>query len=378
MIITFCLPQFSKNNLRLQPWLTFYRISLELLTNGNKIHTITDSNCNQDINGIHVHTVKSLRGTNTNEITNIMQEISPDIIIVSVTPLSLATTGWYKILKDIKSFAYLSYSFYSSGEIIKAFPHLTFKEKIEFGRHLLVPKVLWEKRLTNYFDGVICQSAKTGEIIKHKTRARIPVYTIPPGIDKELWFVEKIRAHDKKKKTVLLYTGKTCGIRGFFVVLDALKQISDPNINLRILARGANEKEIRNLITTLSLRNIKDRVTIKGGWLKPEELIIEIQSATAVLLPFVLVPSELPVTIMEVISCGTPAIVTDIDGLPEAVDGAGIVIPQADSYSLADAILKIHQNKELFSNLKKACLDRRKKMLSWKSVAKKWQTILAV
>ena len=91
-----------------------------------------------------------------------------------------------------------------------------------------------------------------------------------------------------------------------------------------------------------------------------------------------MVPSELPVTIMEVISCGTPAVVTDIDGLAEAVGGAGIVIPHADSYSLADAILKIHQNKELFSNLKKACLDRRKKMLSWESVAKKWQTILTV
>jgi len=376
MIVTFCLSNFTNENLRLQPWLTIHRIGLGLLSSGHEVHILTDHKGETIIDGMQVHWVKSLRGTNSNQIQDLLQSIRPDSVVVSVTPLSLVTAAWYQILRSFRSYAFLSYSFYSYKEIFKAFSHLNNRERIEYGRHVLVPRLLWTRRFIRLFDGVICQSKHTSEVIRTYTRNRIPVHAIPPGIDRELWFAED-GTPCEINKSFFLYVGRASAIRGFFIVLDAFSQIKDQEIRLKIIARGADNNEIKKIEKEVFRRNMQERVIIQGGWLEIDELRQEFQSAMAVILPFVLVPSELPVSVMEAISCGTPVIVSDIDGLSDATGKAGFVVRQCDINEVSMAIEKIYREKKVRKSLHEACFKQAEDMLPWISVAEQWENLLS-
>ena len=50
----------------------------------------------------------------------------------------------------------------------------------------------------------------------------------------------------------------------------------------------------------------------------------------------------IPVSLVEAMACGLPAVGTDAGGTPELLrDGAGIVVPQGDSKALAAAIERL-------------------------------------
>lgn len=111
-------------------------------------------------------------------------------------------------------------------------------------------------------------------------------------------------------------------------------------------------------------------MSIRGGWIAIDDLKREIYQADMVVLPFVLVPSELPVTLMEAIACGTPVLVTDIDGLPSAIGEAGLVVPHVDIPGLSRNMEKFHGSLELKQKLNNACLTECNRMESWDSIGK--------
>ena len=376
MIIAFCNPQFKRANLPLQPWLTIYRVAMGLSDEGHSVHVITDEGIAEEYDGIKINVVSSLQGTNSKQIGRMLQAIKPNNVIVTITPLSLVTAGWYQILEQYSSYGYISYPFYTVKQVLKAFPYLSCRDRWEYGRHLLVPKSIWTDRLVRHFSGVICQSRYTAKKIESLTEYRIPSYVIPPGIDKELW------ASGSKRKSVsrdgqYLYLGTASRIRGFFLLLKAFALIPIPDIRLKILSRGADESSVKNLQEGIKRLNIEKQVSIRGGWIKPDELKRQIQSAAAVLFPFILVPSELPVSVLEAIYCGTPVIVSDLVGLPEVVGNAGIVVPHADVKKMASAIQTLHRHKDYQAKLITLCYQQRNTITSWDSVWKLWADFLA-
>lgn len=377
MVFAFCLPGYNKEHVKLQPWLTVYRISLELLKLRDIVHVITDAENPSKNEGINIHYVDTLRRAGNAKIENILNSLNPHSVVTTVTPLSLATSGWYKSLRKFRSFALTSYPFYRRVELLKAITHLNFKEFKSYGRHAFVPSGIWSRSLKGNFDGIISQSKRTSKIISAKLNAKPPVHVIPPGVEKQFW-----KPGDpvlgKSRKSSFLYVGDPSDIRGFKVLLDSFSKIKVENIFLRILARGSDETLVNLIESDVKKRKLSDRILVKGGWLPPNELRDEIRSAKAIILPFLLVPSELPVSVLEAISCGTPLIVTNIDGLPDAVDKAGIVIPQGDSICLAKAIERIHTDPKLHQKLRMECIKKRGNLLTWESVALRWREVLVV
>jgi glycosyltransferase involved in cell wall biosynthesis len=371
LVIVFCISNFTAKNCNLQPWLTIYRISKYFLSQGHEVHAVTNHVDSSDLNGISIHFVDTLRGTNSKKISELIDSIHPDALVVDVNPMSLVTARWYRNLRQYRTIAYLSYPFYNSREIVRALPHIIMKEKWEFGRHILIPRYFWARRMVKFFDTVICQSGVTGKSVTAQTHSKIPVHVIPPGIDKELWTATK-KENQGPSENLFLYLGAASAIRGFSVVLDAFALLSDHDIKLKVLARGADGKRIKQIEAEVIRRNIQKQVSINGGLLEIEELKREIIRSKAVLLPFVLVPSELPVTVMESIACGTPVIVSNINGLSEAAGDAGIVVSPGDPFHLATAIKDIYLQKKLNTKLRTACTKQADQMISWHSVSDRW------
>jgi len=375
MNVAFCIPQFKPANLPLQPWLTVYRVAMSLRDRGDNVHVITDEGVPEEFDHIHVNVVDSLRGTNSKQIVRQLQTIEPDSVIVTVTPLSLATACWYQILHRYKAYGYLSYPFYTWKQILRAFPHICLRDRLEYGRHVLVPKRAWADRLVRIFDAVICQSTHTVQKIASLTKSKIDAYAIPPGIDMDRWASE-ISPKSIHSTDYFLYLGTASRIRGFKLLLDAFSRISDSDIRLKILARGADETKLKEIKNAVVRYNLNNRVTIQGGWLETDEIKKQIQSAAAVLFPFILVPSEFPVSVLEAIYCGTPVVITDLVNLPQALCNAAIVVPHANVQKLASTIQKLHRQKEYQAELVAACNQLRKGIRTWDSVCKEWQYFL--
>ena len=363
---------FNSSELRLQPWLTLNNIGLRLKSAGHDVWLVTDS-YSKDPLPLPVQRFRTLRGTNSAEITAWIKYFKPERTVVSVSPFSLATAGWYSALDPNNSLAFLPYALYTCGELLNARRYLSAFEFFGYGRNLLMPNSLWRQRLAQRFRGVVCQSQRTAK----RLSGNVNYLVIPPGIDLSQWQMIESRSLTDEEQRIFLYLGSPKAIRGFDVLLEAMKRLPD-NIFLRVLARGLEESELTKLKSHFSKIGLASRITLQGGWLTPADLRFEIQHAAAVVLPFVLVPSEIPVSVMEAIACGTSVIVSDIDGLPEAAGSAAIIVPAGNSMVLAEEMFALTANEQRRHLLHEACFTRRQQYIDWDEVTKRWATALDV
>jgi len=364
---------FSNREAPLQPWLTLIEVGRRLASQGRSVHLVTDGEQPTDDLPLPVHQLGSLRGTNTAHIQSWIKEHRPEKVIVSVAPFSLATAHWHASLGKEKSFAYAPYAWYTRQEIVGAWRHLDWRERWGHGRNLVVPQMVWRRNFEARFSGAICQSKLTAQRLGFHDRATV----IPPGVDLEVWRPSQADSARRVSTDTFLFLGAPLAIRGFRVLLEAMAKLSE-RVKLRVLARGTDAQAEAKLRRELAALHLLERVSVKGGWLGQEEIRDEIHSALAVVLPFVLVPSELPVSVLEVIACGTPAIVSDIDGLPASVGEAGIVVPQANARLLAAEMLALATLPERQEALRRACLRQRDNYQSWDAAAERWAAALRV
>jgi glycosyltransferase involved in cell wall biosynthesis len=363
----------SASTVRLQPWLTIYMVAQYLSKNGYDIHIITDTKECANIDNIRIHIVKSLLSSNSKEIVGVVKSINPKYIVISVTPFSLLFNNWYDKLHNIKKIAFFSYSLYTKKEILNSMKFISLKNQCEFGRELMIPINYSLSRLDEKFDLAICQSQRTCDRIKNFLNT-CKIYKIDPGINLDDWIYEK---KEMSADTVFMYTGSPKKIRGLYMLLDAFSLMPQEKIHLKILSRGSQSGELKGIEAYIRQKKIEHRVTLIGGWIPRSTLKKELSQADLLVLPFVLVPAELPVTLMESIACGTPVLVTDIDGLPSAVGKAGLVAPHADVSGLSRMMQHYHENPTKKEQLHRACHVRRSQMKSWDEIGNLWQNVLS-
>lgn len=370
MKVVFCIYNFINEKLPLQPWLTINEIACRLNSDGHEVHIVTDIADSAD-SDLNIHAVSSLRGSNKEEIFSVIDGIAPDVLVTLITPLNLATGGWVSRYKETRVIAFSSYPFYSFKELVRALPHVKLAELKSYLRHLLVPGFLWKSNLIKYYSCVICQSDSGKHRLSNLLGQNDIVHSIQPGINLDTW--KPLQKDGTGSKTLkLLYLGTASDIRGFNICLQAYKRITDKDISLTILARGAAAQQTEAISAKLKSLNIEDRCQLIGGWINREEMIVHINASDLVVLPFVLVPSELPVSVMEVIACGTPVITTDIDGLPSTVGEAGVIVKQGSVTSLKEAIIVIYNQPDNLDRLKECCVTESAKMHSWDVMCDKW------
>jgi len=379
MRVAFCVPGYGPEVEQLQPWLTVHEVASSLIASDWEVHLITDVNKPSALEGMQYHYVSSMRPSNAAGMREVINAIKPDRMVVLVTPLSLSVSGWYKYI-ECKVLAFLSYPFYTRRELLRALPHLDRDDLVAFGRHALVPKFLWIRTLRKYFDGVIAQSNRTVHRVADAVGPDIGAYPLCAGLDLDFWQPRADIDKACEGNTVrFLYIGSAKAIRGFEVLLDAFKCLQGHEVQLRILARGSTPDEVSALKQTIAARtgSMREHIEIIGGWMEKKRYRDELRSADVVVLPFVLVPSELPVSVMECIACGTPVIATDIDGLPDAVGRAGMVVRSGSVSSLVKAMNELVSGQKRLAQMEECCNEVRARMMRWTDVGIEWKRMLS-
>ncbi len=378
MKVAFCIYGYSDETAPLQPWLTVREVAAGMAERGWEVHMVTDVAEHAGQTTFVHHHVESMRPSNAGRMADILRSIDADRLVVLSTPLNLATSSWYGVARG-DLYAFLSYPFYTQKELVRAIRHLTISDLVTYGRHALVPRLVWARTLRRNFAGVIAQSSRTADRVADAAGGRIQRHVIQAGVDLDFWRPGCVADSGADEENVrFLYVGSAKTIRGFDVLISAFSRLDSDKATLRILARGGDEAEVDALRLSLKARlgARAEKVSLQGGWMERDALREEIRSADVVVLPFVLVPSELPVSVIECVASGTPVITTDIDGLPEAAGEAGMIVRSGDPRALSKAMARIVDDAALRRKLSLACENERSRYEGWEVVAQRWCDVL--
>jgi glycosyltransferase involved in cell wall biosynthesis len=143
----------------------------------------------------------------------------------------------------------------------------------------------------------------------------------------------------------IVAVGRLVEKKGFDVLIDAFAILARRGVPFsgQIIGGGELEAELRSQIASYELENV---VELLGP--RPQAEVIELIQASAVFAA----PSVdgldgnregLPTVLLEAMALGTPAVSTDVTGIPEAIhhEQTGLIVPQRDATALAEALERL-------------------------------------
>jgi glycosyltransferase involved in cell wall biosynthesis len=118
------------------------------------------------------------------------------------------------------------------------------------------------------------------------------------------------------------------------------------HVRLVVLARGADQALLAEVDRKLARYGLSGKVSVIGGWLSREQVWAHIELCDLVVLPFVIVPSDVPIAVLESMARGKPVIGSPVDGIPELIAGRGVVADPLRPASFARSIVSLANNQD--------------------------------
>jgi phosphatidyl-myo-inositol dimannoside synthase len=243
---------------------------------------------------------------------------------------------------------------------------------------LIIPKYFITKKLLKAgFSKIITFSNYTGLFAKNSGWREAEVIVALPGKDSfnflqnDDLFLNKYGLLNRK---FYLFMGAPAEIRGSIQLLKAFDEYAEQNSDalLVYLMRTDNHSNYSNF--EIALNGIKNRsqILVIKDKLSPVQLKPFVESARAVILPFLLIPSEIPLTYFEVLSCGTPIITYKNGGTYDYVKSAVLACKSGDVLGLSKMMETLWKNDKLHSELSKSALKLMTNHPEWDEIGKKW------
>ncbi len=208
-------------------------------------------------------------------------------------------------------------------------------------------------------------------------------YVVPPG---------KENFNHKSKKTPLpavffkkwladkpffLFMGPPSGIRGIFELIEAfdLAAGDDREIRLVCLFRSDGMLDSHKVKNTIERCENKDRIYSVWQSLGAEELNSFMAACHTVVMPFVMVPSEIPLAIIEAMAWGKPIITTSPGGTGDFVAEFGLSPRVGDIDALANAMIKLLKDNDFYKEKCQKTIDAYAIHPDWRSVSRQWTDV---
>jgi len=186
---------------------------------------------------------------------------------------------------------------------------------------------------------------------------------------------KSIKKNDYNDVT-FLYTGRHVYEKGLFHLIFAFKKLTDKGYKAKLILCGEG-------IITDYLRKFSEKLGLNGlidfkGYIDEEELQKYFEISDVIVYPSIKIKNweeQFGYSVLEGMSNGLAAIVTDCGSLPELVNNAGIIVPQRNVEKLAEAMEYLIRNKEKLNEYKIMSLERAKEF-SLENIANKWRKLI--
>ncbi len=148
----------------------------------------------------------------------------------------------------------------------------------------------------------------------------------------------------------LLFMGPPSSIRGTRELLRAFDMVAleDQDVALVCLFRPDADVEQTQIVASLQRLKHASRVYAHYDRLERRHLDAIMANCYAFVLPFLLVPAEIPLVMVEALQWARPILTTNCGGSGEFVEPFGLTCPTGNSRALARAVLRLRQDRSLY------------------------------
>ena len=281
-----------------------------------------------------------------------------------------------------KMIAYVPGGIYPFSGVMALWAKVGFKTALPYLMDNLVPhRALTRKLKKSGFKCIVSQAPLTSSDSIRSGWDKNDVFTALPGIDNfgqiepDYSLFEKLKLDGKK---YLLFSGAPAYIRGSHIALKAFDRIADkvPDVLLVMLMRKDVSSDFSDFDNLLDTIRHKERVLINYEKLGPAHLKAFFIDAYAVLLPFLLIPSEIPLTYFEVLECGTPIITFDNAGTTDYLNQALKIAERRSIKGFADAMLALCHSPYARECLAESAKEIMKRHPSWNKSTEVWKNAI--
>jgi glycosyltransferase involved in cell wall biosynthesis len=197
----------------------------------------------------------------------------------------------------------------------------------------------------------------------------------PEQVSQSLQQILKTKLQIQRDDFVLVFVGRLVGDKGINEVVQAFKQITKNNLNVKLLLVGMYEKNLDPLHESTHEEINTNKNIIFAGFQKDIRPYLAISNA----LVFASYREGFPNVVLQAGAMGLPSIVTDINGCNEIIinEKNGIIIPVKNSEAIEKAVLRMIYEKDFFaslqSNTREMIRSRYEQKLIWESILEEYK-----
>ncbi len=186
--------------------------------------------------------------------------------------------------------------------------------------------------------------------------------------------------HELRGDPYFLFFGPPQKIRGIQQILSAFQIVArqHPTARLVCLFRSDPGLDVSPLKQEVEHLDCKDRILCVWESVGPADLDAFLKDCHAVLKPFLIVPSEIPLAVIEAAGYGKPVIGTGPDGTGCFVESFGLTVPFGSSKSLAKAMNKLLIDQKLYFDKCNSAKQVYENHPTWDEVANQWLKVAQV
>lgn len=411
MNITVVCEGFDRCSLHLQPWRRIYEICKRLNANNNSVTIVSngklDTSNSETIDGLLIYRINNLSITpilNKRVLIECIEKSKPDIIVWCGSPLSATYLPRLNLIRKP-----LIWDIDCDLHSLRTLRKISIREIIH-PHH----RSLWQQILTAILPRFIIRSSANSALISriivpsnyHKTSLKnigveprkiaivsstinkdnIP--TFETHYDKELKQF-KMAAGFKIEELVVAYFGSPCTLRGVDTAIQSIPEIlkKRPHLKLMIFSRrqlestGSDQVLLKNeeeeLVKLTRKLRVEEHVKIHSGTLTRETLRQYLQATDIIVLPFKLIFSEPPLSVLEAMALGKIVVTTRIGSLPEIVgNNRGILIEPSNFKELSEVILFVAEHSEDLIQIRENARQYATKLPTWDQITYQFTEIL--
>ena len=362
----------------LMPWRTILEVASVFKTKSYKVIIINACHdmtyCKSyDWHGIYI---KSLE-IGYDKLADVINELNIELVFIPFT--------WRDGLKSMsiigriscKKIAYLPGGVYDchSANLLRKFS--SFSVAKPYFLESIIPKRLLAINLANHgISHTIGLTPLTTDIAR-KNRMPETIYICPgnddfKNISSDYSTIENYGLKDKKW---LLFSGASAPTRGAEILLKAVDILKIEQLRLVMLMRSDIGSQNKNFEDSIKRMRHPERVIIIRDKINRNQLRAFFEVAWYAVLPFIVIPSEIPLTYFELLSCGTPIVTFDNGGTTAYLRPA-LLIAQKSVKGLSNAIEKAWNDDTLHGYKCKAGLDLMANHPDWQTVGLKWALLI--
>ncbi|MXR40766.1 glycosyltransferase [Halobaculum sp. WSA2] len=346
MKLVFVCFDFESSKLRKQPWRYVAELTRGLSSDVEAV-ILTDTDA--EVDGVSVEAVDSLgtlKGPSDVAIEAVRKE-DPDVVATVLGPSSLFRPCTLAAAIDAPTIGVMTSPLYGLRDVAGVGVNELYRHAPYLLGHLvgaLTPDIVARRHLDQY-DRLVTLTGSTGDALA-ETGTTTPIDVVKPGLDpfdRELppeSAVADVRADlVPDGDPIILYFTSPLTLRGTDTLVKAFARIAmSTDATLVVLARqdgGGLSEEERYLTDLASDLGVQDSFLLLPKNLTPEGVKAHLRASDVVALPYKIVISGVPISILETMAVGRPIVTTHTDGLPELVGDPSQLVQPNDVASLA-------------------------------------------